>query len=155
VSTPPPAPTRAPIGWKDSAFWVAIAIIGGFVALLGYMISQLGAGEVRWTRLAFLYGTVEAVLFAAVGAIFGTRVQRERAEHAEARASDAEKRADEHAEDAVKGRTLAAAAKAEAMTAAPGGAQFSFEATEPVPENVAPVARLATLAEQLFPERDG
>jgi hypothetical protein len=100
------------IGWNEPVFWVAVAIIGGFVTLLVYMITELGATETRWARLAFIYGTVEAVFFAAVGAVFGTRVQRERAEQAETRASDAEKRASEHAVGAMKGRALAAATEA-------------------------------------------
>jgi hypothetical protein len=83
--------------------------------------------------------------------LFGVHVQRERAEKADVRANVAEQRASEHAEDATKGKVLASAVKAEALTVGTRKEAPAFGG-EAAPE-LAPVARLATLADQLFPEQ--
>jgi hypothetical protein len=83
---------------------VALVLWAGFTA---YMITKAGTDkEVTWTRLAWLFASVEAVAFAAAGAIWGTTVNRQRAEAAE-------KRADANAADAANGRALASSQIAE------------------------------------------
>ena len=115
---------------------VALAAFAGFTA---YMISQAdGENEVTWTRLAWLFSSVEAIAFGAAGALFGASVQRERAENAEA---DAREKADE----AARGRALAAAVKAEAPAATRGRG-------EPEEETTSVAARHARLARELFPD---
>lgn len=147
---------RAPaLTWSSPVLWVGIGVLLCFAAVFVFMLSELDAGEVRWNRMTFLYGTVEALVFAAAGALFGTQVQRERVVKAEERAEDAEKKAESNADAAASGRTLAKAAKVEAMTTAPELAQYGFSPQAGVTptEEAAPVYRLATLAEELFPER--
>lgn len=139
---------------KSPVVWVAIAVLVAFGIVFAFMLSQVDADDTRWSRLTFLYGTVEAIVFAAAGALFGTQVQRERVVKAEDRADAATTKAEENVDAATKGKVLAKAAKAEAMTAAPEMAQFGFSPQPGVapPQEAASVVRLAVLAEELFPE---
>ncbi|NYD34565.1 hypothetical protein [Actinomycetospora corticicola] len=91
---------------------MAVAVITGWLALLIWLIVDAGADEVTWTRLLVVLGSVEAVAFAAAGALFGTTVQRERVTEQRARADEAEARAEGLASDASNGQKLAAAVKA-------------------------------------------
>ena len=132
---PRPRPSRNPTGVALIAALVALATFAAFTA---YMIAQAdGENEVTWTRLAWLFSSVEAIAFGAAGALFGASVQRERAENAEA---DARVNADA----ATRGRALAAAVKAEAPEAATRGAPPDGDASV--------AARHARLARELFPD---
>jgi len=135
---PEPQPSRRLPGVALIAALVALAAFAAFTA---YMIGQAdGENEVTWTRLAWLFSSVEAIAFGAAGALFGVSVQRERAENAEA---DARLNADE----AARGRALAAAVKAEAPAAA------TRTRGEPEEEETTSVAaRHARLARELFPD---
>jgi hypothetical protein len=132
---PRPRPSRRPTGVALIAALVALATFAAFTA---YMIGQAdGENEVTWTRLAWLFSSVEAIAFGAAGALFGASVQRERAENAEA---DARVNADA----ATRGRALAAAVKAEAPEGATRGAPAEGDASV--------AARHARLARELFPD---
>lgn len=132
-----PAPSRRPTGVALIAALVALVTFAAFTA---YMIAQAdGENEVTWTRLAWLFSSVEAIAFGAAGALFGASVQRERAENAEA---DAREKTDE----AARGRALAAAVKAEAPAATTRGRD------EPEVETTSVAARHARLARELFPD---
>jgi len=65
-----------------------------------YGISS-NSSDTQWTRLAYVFGSVEAIAFAAAGALFGVTVQRDRVEKAE-------QKADKNAQDAANGKALAA-----------------------------------------------
>lgn len=114
---------------------VAAAIILAWLACLATMITYIGTEfEVRWTRLVFVFSSVEAVAFAVIGAMFGTHIQRQRVETAERTAKEAgerEAKAQERAHSAEqeaktngvaagKGHALAAAVRAEARLAMAG-----------------------------------
>ncbi|HVE91853.1 MAG TPA: hypothetical protein VNE62_06100 [Actinomycetota bacterium] len=99
---------------------IGLAILVGFAALMRYMLQRTGLPDPEWSRSIYLYGTAEAVVFAAAGALFGREVNRQRAETAEDRAKSAETRADTEAlralqntQDAAGGRALATAVRAE------------------------------------------
>jgi hypothetical protein len=64
------------------------------------MLTETGSSELRWTRAAWLFASVEAIAFGAAGALFGSSIQRARAENAEAEAR-------RNATDAANGRALA------------------------------------------------
>ena len=75
-----------------------------------------------------LFGTVQSVLFAGLGAVFARHVLRERADTAERhaniaadRAERAADRADRLVQEAANGRALAAMIRAEATTLLPAG----------------------------------
>ena len=132
---PAPRPSK-PLG--GVALIAALVALAAFAAFTAYMIGQAdGEKEVTWTRLAWLFSSVEAIAFGAAGALFGASVHRERAENAEA---DARQKTDE----AARGRALAAAVKAEAPAARGRGG--------PEEETTSVAARHARLARELFPD---
>jgi hypothetical protein len=49
------------------------------------------ADERHWTRATYLFGSVEAIAFAAAGFLFGREVHRQQAAKAEQRAAEAER----------------------------------------------------------------
>src|SRR3979411_1182285 len=87
---------------SGAALAAALVVLLAFAILVWYLISQVGLPETPWTRLAWMFSSVEAIAFGAAGALFGSSIQRQRAEKAE---SDAAKNADA----AAKGKALAAA----------------------------------------------
>jgi hypothetical protein len=120
----------------------AFVALGALAAFTIYMVVQADTGsEVTWSRLAWLFSSVEAIAFAAAGALFGARVHRERAEKAEAEARQS-------AGDAARGKALAAALKAD--DAAGGEAPATRGLGDD--ENASVRSRHATLARELFPD---
>jgi hypothetical protein len=100
------------------------------------------SSEVHWTRLTWLFSTVEAVVFGAAGALFGASVQRQRAETAERRANANER-------DAISGRALAAATLADGAEAAMSPGEEAYGPRQPG-SDVA--TRHAAIARNLFPD---
>lgn len=140
---------RLSLTWRSPATAVAVVIILAFIALIVLMIRRIEVSDQEWTRLVYLFGSVEAIVFAAAGALFGTQVQRAQTQEAQDRARHAEQRAERHGEDAVSGRALAKAVKA-GRSAPPASPAF---APPGVGEAAASdVDRLAVLAEELFPD---
>lgn len=120
---------------------VVLIAFAGFVVL---MVTEVGTSEIRWTRLAWLFASVEAIAFGAAGALFGSSIQRARAENAEA---DARRNADE----AAGGRALASALIADEPEA--GGRGGDLETLGPGGEAGAALARShAAMARDLFPD---
>ncbi len=80
---------------------VAVVVVIAWVVFVIVLLLNLGAEEARWTRLTFVFASVQAVAFAGAGAIFGVSVQSERVKKAEASAK-------KNATAATNGRALAA-----------------------------------------------
>ena len=135
---------------------VGIVVLLLFIAFNVYMLVNLDMKNELWTRAVYLLGGVEAITFSAAGYFFGREVHRERAEQAEEKAAQAhadvvgaEKRATE-AES--KGKALKAAIAAEASAAPEAGAvAFGPPGEGQVSATPGAIAKLATLADQLFP----
>ncbi|MFD0345604.1 hypothetical protein ACFQ0M_04955 [Kitasatospora aburaviensis] len=89
---------------------------------------------------------MEAVAFAAIGALFGTTVQRQRVADLTARTEAAESRADANATAALNGHRLAAAVQA---TRAPGGGPGAEQLSADGRSGKDP---LLELANRLFPD---
>jgi hypothetical protein len=131
-----------------AAVVVAILALAAFAGFVVFLVGQVGEDETEWTRLAWVFASVEAIAFGAAGALFGSSIQRERAEKAEEAARA-------NAQDAANGRALAEAIKAEAPGEAGGegetgdleplGAGRQRDAAASV------AARHAALAKRLFP----
>jgi hypothetical protein len=134
-------PGRAPL--SGAALAAAIAVLIAFAVFVAYLIGEVDSNEVPWTRLAWLFSSVEAIAFGAAGALFGASIQRQRAETAEAAAS-------KNADQAAKGRALAATLKADEPAAGRSGGLESLEAPE-APEAAQVAQRHASLARELFP----
>ena len=81
-------------GWLNSSGpWIfAFLVILVYCYFLRYLIlhsDPKSVGDDHWVRLIFLFGSLEAIAFAAVGFIFGKEVNRARAVTAEANAKQA------------------------------------------------------------------
>lgn len=137
---------HADSGMTGVALFVGIAVILGWLVTVAWLALNVGAEEVRWSRLVFLLGSVEAVAFGAAGALFGTNVQRQRVAEAHSRAERAETEAAENKEAAVKGKALAAVVKSEAKSNTSGkGLTRGLDTT------TGEVSASVILANDLFP----
>ncbi|MFF2009614.1 hypothetical protein ACFVWY_11135 [Streptomyces sp. NPDC058195] len=127
-----------------TALAVAVTVITLWLALLVWLAFHADANDVTWSRLLVVLGSVEAVAFAAVGALFGTSIQRQRVADLTARTEAAEVRADASETAALNGHRLAAAVQA---TRAPGGGDME-QLTSGSRSGADP---LLALADRLFP----
>lgn len=135
-------------GLALAAALVALVAFGAFVF---HLIGQVATEEVRWTRLAWLFASVEAIAFGAAGALFGSNIQRERAERAELQATLNAEQATQNADIAAKGRALAATLQAEADTALPEAGSPLEKLTGGMDRNVVSIViKHAALAKRLF-----
>ncbi len=125
--------------------WVAVAVLVAFGLFTAFMIANTGEEEVRWTRLAWLFSSIQAIAFGAAGAVFGSSIQRERAEKAEAAA-------ERNAESASKGRALAAALKADRQAGGEPGLTPRGLGGEGAGASASIIERHAALAAELFPD---
>ena len=99
-----------------AALWTAIFALVVWVGFSIVLIAEIGKDETQWTRLAWVFGSIQAVAFAAAGAVFGTAVQQQSVNTAQQQAVAARKDANQQREAATKGRALAAAIQAEVRT---------------------------------------
>lgn len=74
---------------------IAVLLLIAF-GLLVYYLNQKASGEAElvWQRQVYLFGGVEAIVFTAVGWIFGREVNRQQVDKAENRADESDQRAD-------------------------------------------------------------
>lgn len=96
------------------AIWSAVGVLLFFGAVVIVLIVEAhSASSSTWERLVYVYAGVEAVVFAAAGALFGSEVQRGRAIAAESRAGDEAVKTDELREELS--RTAIEAQKGESL----------------------------------------
>ena len=151
--------------WKEPPFWFGVAVIAAFTGLSFYLIRAAATtDDPGWTRMLYIYGGLEAIVFAAAGYIFGREVHRERAEAAEAMAQDAarelrdttaEKLDAEQREADVRARAqaLASVVRSEKATSVPrGNGAGEMDAASALNGTVA-LDRIATVADDLFPPK--
>lgn len=153
----PTEPTTPPIQGKPGqskisglALYVAIAALVAWLVFTVYLLFQVNSDELAWTRIAWVFASVEAIAFAAAGALFGTAVQRENVERAEDRATTAEEVAESNRDHATKGRVLAASLQADAAGAAPPGGVRAFGGDDPGGTSSDVVERHAAMSRSLF-----
>jgi hypothetical protein len=148
--------TKASSSLSGPGVWVAVLVLLGFAGLVVTMILSANVTEQTWIRLAWVFSSVEAIAFAAAGAIFGSSVHRERAEKAEERAVKNE-------QQAANGRALATQLLVDG-TQAPLPTAGAGERPDPLtgsgppagtaagPSVDATAARHARAAQALFPD---
>lgn len=136
--------TTIPI--SGMALVTASAVMVAFAAFVWYMLTQRAVAETTWSRLAWLFSSVEAIAFGAAGALFGSSIQRQRAEKAEVAA-------ERNADQAAKGRALAASMKADDPGTPAGRSGLErLGATGQTAKAVQDLAaRHASIARELFP----
>ena len=69
--------------FKLMSFISAFLALIGFTIFLKFLVGKVAAPDSEWIRLMDLFGSVEAIVFAAAGFIFGREVNRQRANSAE------------------------------------------------------------------------
>jgi hypothetical protein len=148
---PPSGGLGSSVSWKSPTAVTAIVVLLGFVAFVVYMLTAVDVEDTTWTRLVYVFGSVEAIVFAAAGAMFGTQVQRAQTEDAKERAQSQERRADRNVEGAARGQALAKTVKVAKKAGAEDGGGQSF-GPPGVGGSTAEVDRLAAVAEELFPD---
>jgi len=118
AAEPEPNPARPAIVGGSQPPWrwqfiVAAGLVVSFVVLTVFMLSWADAPEGVWKNRVFVFSSVEAIVFTAVGWIFGREVHRTQAESARKDADEAKevagKKADQAAEERAKGMRLAGA----------------------------------------------
>jgi len=113
--------------WRDSPRLTLLGSVLGVALVTTYIIAlfiqwfSVGQDELPWARRIQLLGGLEALAFAAAGAILGTTVQRRETRKAEARAVEEKARADANEADAETGRVALSYAKTKAAPATNGG----------------------------------
>jgi hypothetical protein len=90
--------------WQSVRFKLAIAILAVYVLFMAYLaIAQIQIEEPFWGRLVFLFSGIEAIVFTAVGFVFGREINRKSEQLASKMVKDAEKekeKAEEQKKDA-------------------------------------------------------
>ena len=122
-----------------AALWVAIFAIAVWIGFSIFLITKAGTNETEWTRIAWVFGSIQAIAFAAAGALFGTAVQQQNINNAQQQATSATKDADQQREAAAKGRALAATMQAEAVVEPTAAAEFNAQAWLAPPVQVRPM----------------
>lgn len=83
--------------------WVFAAIILiGYALFVNYLVGKTNAENDEWIKLTYIFGSVEAIVFTAVGFIFGREVNRSRAIKAEQNEAKAKKEKQKLAEEILK-----------------------------------------------------
>jgi hypothetical protein len=122
---------------------VAVVVLVGYLVVVYALWQRIpGTPETEWLRMTDLRGGLEALAFAAAGALFGTTVQRQATKQAEKNADQERARADEKTMQAEGGIRLAGAIRG-ARAAAPSGAT-----TMSADEASGSLARLDDIARQ-------
>ena len=117
---------------QNEAMWVAAIVLGLYVVFVTVLVFM--RGDANWDRLVYLLGGFEAIVFAAVGWIFGTTVSR-------GQVAAANETKDEAKQQAASARADAAAAR-QAETSARDGL---LEASKDAERGKALAARLKSI----------
>ncbi|WP_142783825.1 hypothetical protein [Changchengzhania lutea] len=126
-----------PLGSQKFKFAIFIFIV--YLIFIGYLLWRTDTkDDLIWTRMLFLFTGIEAIVFAALGYVFGRDVHRKRAENAEKNAEDAKKdeaKAKKDAEEAKdkaqkereKGIALSAAVKSRNSNTTHGNSRLNIK----------------------------
>lgn len=75
-------------------FFAGIILIG-YIIFIVFLIGNIGLGDESWIKLTHILGSIEAIVFTAVGFIFGAEVNRTRATTAERKIEEVKKEKNE------------------------------------------------------------
>jgi hypothetical protein len=125
---------------------VAVVLIAAYLVGLVVQWGQIGAAELPYGRGLHLIGGLEALAFAAAGALFGNAVQRQVTDKAEKKAATEKKRADDNESAAGAGKAVVNLARVKAEGAAEGRRGFADQNTSNAVRTE--MAELVSLAEK-------
>jgi hypothetical protein len=80
---------------ESPKFKLAVIILIFYLAFMAYLIFNIDIDETHWGRFLFLFTGIEAIVFAAVGYVFGRDVSRRAEASAEKNTKDAKKEKEE------------------------------------------------------------
>ena len=124
-------PDQMPVWQRRLTVGAAIALLAGWAIVNGVLLYLAGsASDSTWARLIVLLNGVEAVAFAAAGFLFGTQVNRAKAEEAAKRADQATAVAEEATEQARETQTQLTASLVETKDATVEAAQARAHAEQ-------------------------
>jgi cytochrome bd-type quinol oxidase subunit 1 len=106
------------MNWVRAAFAGLVTVaFGAFAAYL--VLNADTTNQTEWQRWVYIFGSVEAIAFTAVGWVFGKEVNRQRAESAEGAAKAATKEVKETHQKASKlaGMVIAGSGGAQGLQA--------------------------------------
>lgn len=107
------AASSTPAKLTGPALWMAIFAVVVWIGFSVLLIVRAGTNDTEWSRIAWVFGSIQAIAFAAAGALFGTAVQQQNVSNAQQQAATAKQDADQQRDAATKGRALAATMQAE------------------------------------------
>lgn len=117
---------------NTAALVVAAVVTAVYVVALILLWDKVGDGDTAWARRLVLFGGLEAIVFAAVGWLFGKEVNRHAVDAAAEANKVAAEKAQERGEAEGKGRALAdairAADSAGGFERAPAGSNTTLRA---------------------------
>jgi len=87
------------VPWKWQLI-VAVVLLALFLGLAVWMLLLADSSDAVWKNRAYVFGSVEAIVFTAVGWLFGREVNRAQAETAQESADKAREVADQKTEEA-------------------------------------------------------
>ena len=122
------SPSPAKLG--GPALWTAVGALVAWIAFSIVLLFNISKNETEWTRIAWVFGSIQSVAFAAAGALFGTAVQQQNVSTAQQQAAAAKQDADQQRDAATKGRALGAVMQAEGATM-PAGDESRLTAMAP------------------------
>ncbi|MDX1363366.1 MAG: hypothetical protein R3243_04085 [Arenibacter latericius] len=133
---------------------IAVGVLIGYGFFIYFLIGKSNAKELDWSRLIYLFSGVEAIVFAAVGFLFGREVNRKRAENAEKSSELAEKQKEVIKEQVVKERNNALilgamAVQAEKSTSSITDLRSDVLERTPTPSSIGSIAEKA---KKMYPE---
>lgn len=103
------------------ALWVAIFALLVWLAFSIVLLFNISKSDTDWTRITWIFGSIQSVAFAAAGALFGTAVQQQNVNNAQQQAASAKQTADQLRDSAANGRALAAAVQSDDITKSADG----------------------------------
>ncbi|WP_400072415.1 hypothetical protein [Zobellia russellii] len=146
---------RENLGWSSvSLFLVALGILIAYGFFIYFLIGKVDSGDPSWSRLIYLFSGVEAIVFAAVGFLFGKEVNRQRAEKAEIEKKQVEEQKEkikdekvaEHNKGLVLGAMIMQAEGSQNKSMENRGLEMEISSSE--------LQSIAEKAKQLYPELD-
>nr|MUH38703.1 hypothetical protein [Zobellia laminariae] len=131
---------------------IAISLLIAYGFFIYFLIGKVDSGDPSWSRLIYLFSGVEAIVFAAVGFLFGKEVNRQRAEKAETEKKAVEEQKEkikdekvaEHNKGLVLGAMIMQAENGQKKSADNRGLEMKMSSSE--------LQGIAEKAKQLYPE---
>ena len=143
---PEPKPDKARTGLSGVPMFVAVGAVILWLLFVVVMMNASSADEVRWTRLTFVFSSVQAIAFAAAGSVVRRECSQDRVQKAEAKA-------EANARDATNGRALAVVNVTDDSRIVDKDAEAVFEKLGPKDARDSDVRRRhADAARRLFPD---